>query len=429
MKNPRATPMNRSTSVHLKAALLAFVLLLPVYSRAEIMVQLITQALVAHPSIQALQAQISAARVGVESAAWQFYPTPGFRVEEGRTQSSGNLTSTVLSLQQPIWTGGRLTAGKEKAESSVLFNQASLEGMRQQLALQVVQTYSDWLLGHLKTIANKRSLDAHAELKKKLKRRIETGVSAESDMAQVQSRMSTIYSDIALAKSQKDAALARLAQLLGSYPDTTQLATDIAQPLEIGLDARLLSDMAQERSPLVQKARAEAGVQQAVIDERKANLVPEVFLRAERQYGDRSSGGTYSDTRFFVGMSSRFGAGLSSSSGVNEARHLHQAAQAEIEVQKLAVSAQVQADHVLAMSFVSRQESLHASFQAALQVSESYARQFMAGRKSWVDVMNAQRDLTQIELQLAELTASRVVLSWRMAIYSAGLASAVGEIK
>ncbi len=49
------------------------------------------------------------------------------------------------------------------------------------------------------------------------------------------------------------------------------------------------------------------------------------------------------------------------------------------------------------------------SLQAAGEVSTSYDRQFLAGRKSWLDVMNAARELAQTATQLAEVQATQVV--------------------
>ena len=163
----------------------------------------------------------------------------------------------------------------------------------------------------------------------------------------------------------------------------------------------------------------------ATIDERRAELAPEVYLRAERQYGNYSYRNASPENRLFLGLSSRFGAGLSSLSNVEAAQAQHQAALADIEVQSRALNEQVLADHALASSTQGRLAALKASLDAAVQVSESYDRQFLAGRKTWLDVMNAARELAQTELQLADIASAQVVLSWRLAILTQGLGGAV----
>jgi outer membrane protein, adhesin transport system len=72
--------------------------------------------------------------------------------------------------------------------------------------------------------------------------------------------------------------------------------------------------------------------------------------------------------------------------------------------------------------------SIQASLRAAEDVSASYDRQFLAGRKSWLDVMNAARELAQTETQLADLQSTQVVVTWRLVAYTRGI-DAVGEKK
>ena len=127
----------------------------------------------------------------------------------------------------------------------------------------------------------------------------------------------------------------------------------------------------------------------------------------------------------FFGLSSRFGAGLSSLTNVEAARTQHQAALAEIEVQSRNVAEQVLTDQALALSSARRLQAVQAALNANADVSASYDRQFLAGRKTWIDVMNAARELTQTEMQLADLQASLVAVSWRLAIYTLGIASLI----
>ena len=48
------------------------------------------------------------------------------------------------------------------------------------------------------------------------------------------------------------------------------------------------------------------------------------------------------------------------------------------------------------------------------------ARQFLAGRKSWLEVMNAVREIQQAESQLIEAQTNQMQLSWRLTILADG---------
>lgn len=405
-------------------------LLLPSFSRAETLEQLISSALQNHPAIQAQLAQQQAAKIGVDSASWQFYPTPSVAIEKAGANATdplyrGNSTVSTLRLQQPLWTGGRLTAGKEKAEAGVTASQASVDEARQQLALRVVQVYGDWLAAHLKIKANEKSMATHVRLRDQVKRRIEQGASAESDLTLAVTRLKAVAADVAVSQAQKDMAVARLEQLLGRPVDGSALSAATAARAVAG-DRQTLLAQALALNPAVRKAQAQARAQESAIAERRADLSPEVYLRGERQYGNYVTATSSAENRVFVGLSSRFGAGLSTLSEVEGARAQYQAALAEVEAQCRAISEQVLADHALAASLEGRLDAMKASFLAAGQVAESYDRQFLAGRKTWLDVMNAARELAQSEVQLADIQATQVVVSWRLAIYTQSLPDILG---
>ena len=397
--------------------------------RAASLEQLIAGALLSHPGVIVLRAQAQAAESGVDSARWQFYPTPSVAVEAvGGSGSDPNYRGdshvTTLRLQQPLWTGGRLTAGLNKAQASATATQASLEEVRQQLALRVVQSYGDWLAAHGRTQSYNQSIAVHLRLSDQVKRRIEQGVAADSDRILVESRLANLRGDVALALGQKYTALARLGQLLGHHTDDTQLIAVLAPPRPVNANLQALLDLSAH--PTIQKMQAQAKVQEAVIDERRADLSPEVYLRAEQQYGNYAIANVASESRIFIGLNSRFGAGLSSQSNVQAARAQHQAALAEVEVQVRSISEQILADHALATLTQARMTALKASLASAGQVSDSYERQFLAGRKTWQDVMNAAREINQTEVQLIEAQATQVAVTWRLAISTQGLAAVTG---
>lgn len=405
--------------------------LLPTTGQAQVLAQLVESVLASHPAAQTQRALVTAAQAGTDSARWQFYPTPSIAIESARATASNlsyqsDATVTTLRLQQPLWTGGRLTAGLKKAEAGLAVSQAALEEARQQLALRVVQNYGDWLAAYLKELAHQKSRARHERLGAQVKRRIEMGASSDSDLVLAISRLQTLESDQTVTRAQQQVALARLGQLLGQALSPDLLKSAIEQPRPLLSSAQGAVDLALSINPALLKSRAQARAKEAAVAERQAELLPEVFIRAERQHGNHSAGGTAPFSRVFVGLSSRFGAGLSSLSNAEGAQAEYQAALGEVELQMRAVSEQVLTDHALATSSNQRLQALNESLKSAQAVSESFDRQFLAGRKTWLDVMNAVRELSQTELQLADLQSAQVVLSWRLSIFSDGLLGHAG---
>ena len=392
---------------------------------------LIASALSSHPSQKSQLLLLQSAQAGIESARWQFYPTPSLSVEQvgaSPTDPSYQGTNSVkrLSLQQPLWTGGRLTAGLQKAQANVSVSQASVDEVRQQLALRVLQNYVEWMAAHLKIRVHEKSTATHDRLHALVKRRIEKGVAPKSDATLVVARLKSLLSDTAVLRAQEDISLARLGQLVGHQVLSAELALTLAIPNEWKSELPILLDQALVISPSLLKARSLVRVQESVVAERRADVSPEVYLRAEKQYGNFLYRNATSESRISIGVTSHFGAGLSSLSGIDGAKSMYLAALEEVEAQGRIVSEQVLADYTLAASAKSRTIALQAALKAALEVSQSYDRQFLAGRKTWLDVMNAARELAQIEVQLADLESTQVIATWRLAIYSQGLNAVLG---
>lgn len=401
-------------------------ILLPLSAPAQVLEQLMATALATHPASQGQRALVRSAQAGVDGAQWQFYPTPSVSVETAQASASdsayqGDGRVAILRLQQPLWTGGRLTAGLDKAQASLRLALATLDDTRLQLGLRVVQAYGEWLAAHLKSLAFEKSLASHQRLHEQVQRRLSQGASAQSDVTLAQARLEAVAADLTAARAQTEIALARLGQLLGAPVDGTALAQQLATPRALHPNVPTLLERALNISPSVSKARAQAQVQEAVLAERRAELSPEVYARAERQYGNFNFPNGAPQNRVFIGLSTRLGAGLSSLSAVEAAMTQHAAALSEIEVQARNVNEQVLSDHASVRASASRREALQAALQSAEEVSASYDRQYLAGRKSWLDVMNAARELAQTETQLADLQATQLVASWRLAATTQGI--------
>ena len=388
--------------------------------------------LASHPSVRGQEALSRAAQAAVASARWQHFPTPSVGVEQVSASGTdiaygnGDKNVSTLRLQQPVWTGGRITAGVEKAQASDVLSLASVQLARQELAVRVVQAYAEWYGGRVKAAAYEKSLESHLRLHEQIIRRIEEGVSPLSDRTLVLGRIAQTRTEVIVAEGQQRTALSRLGQLLGRPITSAELAASLAKPQSLG-GAQSMVDQALANSPSVARMAATARVQEIEIDERKASLSPEVYLRLERQYGNFNFFGRSPENRIFLGISSNFGAGLSSLSAVDTARSRHEAALADVAGARINLSEQILGDHVQATAGQRRLLTLQASLLSAQDVSQAWSQQFLVGLKSWLDVMNAARELAQVEVQIADASTEQLLLSWRLSILALGVDSAMNE--
>jgi adhesin transport system outer membrane protein len=180
--------------------------------------------------------------------------------------------------------------------------------------------------------------------------------------------------------------------------------------------SQVLIKQALQNSPTKQKLTYTALASKAEMDVQSSSLYPEVYARAEQQYGNYVYAGTEPVGRFFIGVQSSFGAGLSSVSRVDAARAKIKAAESELVTNERTISEQITTEWSNVKNVRMRLASLKQAQKASEDIRESWDRQFVTGRKTWLDVMNAAKELAQTELQLAEAQASLIVSSWRIAI-------------
>ncbi len=388
--------------------------------------ELIAEALRSHPTARAQQARVAAAQAGVSSAKWQFWPTPYASVDTANGSSNnpsyaGDSTVKTLGLRQPLWTGGRLSAELERARAAEGSAGAGAALARQQLALRVLQSYGDWLAAHLKFDAYDKGRVIHERLLEQVGRRVEEGQSARSDRVLAEGRLAAMNADLSSAQAQAEVGIARLSQLIGRPLQANELATqaDVAPPLDDSLSD--LIQHALSASPALAQYRAQADVELATVAQRKAQRWPEVSLRMERQYGNFSTGGAPVNNIVMIGVSTNFGAGLSTGASVDEAEGRHAAALADVEVQARELSEQVMVDHAVLVQSRSRRKALASAIELSDEVRESWDRQFLVGRKTWQDLMSSAREQVQIEAQLADVIAAQLVSSWRLSLLSRGV--------
>lgn len=386
---------------------------------------MIHAALANHPAVRAQSGLGEAAQSGVEGAKWQYWPTPSIGVEQAGTNDPsyrGDKAVTILRIQQPLWSGGRLDGNLSKAEARVIAARADLEATRQQLALRVVQAWSDAAAAQGKLAAYKQSHDVHARLLALVERRTREGASANADIDLARSRLDSIEAELAATQAQRDTALDRLGLLTGlSVPVDALDQVARTSPPEPLIDLPALLSASREQSPQIAKARALANIAAADMRIARAALSPEVYLRAERQYGNFSLPGQAVQNRVFIGFTTAFGGGLSSLSSVDAAQAQYRAAQEDIQAQRLAIDEQVQGDATLYRTAVMRRTSLDRVLKSSVDVTDSWERQFLAGRKQWQDLMNATREQTQTDTQLADAIGAQQLAGWRLVILTRGV--------
>jgi adhesin transport system outer membrane protein len=182
--------------------------------------------------------------------------------------------------------------------------------------------------------------------------------------------------------------------------------------------AETLLERAMDVSGALKKIKAQQESLGFEVKERQAELTPEVYLRLERQRSPYAAGTVMTTfDRVYVGFSSRFGAGLSSLTAIESLEKKRNALNAEYEAAQRNLQEAVQSEQEQFQSITARLPLLRNAMEASGQTAQSWDRQFLAGRRSWIEVMNAAKEMAQAEIDFGDANASQISSQWRLRIY------------
>ncbi len=364
--------------------------------------QVLASALDSHPAMLGKRSAQAAARAEREGAQWQRYPTPSI---EASAQSDGG-DAGLVRLEQPLWSGGRISAGIDAAGSRLDAAGAALEEAKLDLSLRVIAAYTEALRQKARQQHATSGVREHEKLLRMIRRRVEQGVSTLTDQRLAESRLYQAANDLSAASQGLNNALAQLAQLSG-----TPVAEISAQGVsELGAPADFAAALTQALawSPVLRRLAYEIEAANADITSKRSAYMPQVALRLEQNVGE------VNDSRAMLVLTVQPGAGLSAGSGVDAAIARREAARMAREAAERDARERVTLDWNEWVAARLRLENANQSRTMSTEVFESYARQYVIGRKTWIDVLNAVREATQSELTAEDAHAQMLAASLRL---------------
>lgn len=376
--------------------------------------ELINFTINSHPSIKASKQALIASKAGVKSAMWNYFPTPKISAQ----QTKDNVNGITLSLEQPLWTGGKLSSAMDMAKANRTDSEAALE----ENAYNLVESLLNALRTHITAQGN---LDALYEGQKQLlilegmlSRRIAAGVSAKADMDLLKARLYQMETDISLAKIKKQTSLSQIELLTGKRFNGGLHIEASNINFDDNLD-KVLKEVLNTHPTLF---RYDAKIEYAKAEKKKSKSVlwPNLMLVAQKQIGSDSVyvDSPADDTSVYLSLQASPGAGLSSFSEIeaSEAKVM-QLTQERVSKQQELVEKTMLAynDYISALRRVDVQSQ---SIGSAQKVFASYTRLFLAGKRQWLDLVNASRELTQNEMAFSDIKATLAVSSYQVALLS-----------
>ncbi|KQO29361.1 hypothetical protein ASF19_16875 [Acidovorax sp. Leaf84] len=380
---------------------------------SPVLMNLIRQTVESHPSVRMESAFVRAAKEDVSAADWQRFPTLA-----AQTSSNTPRLSTQLSLEQPLWTGGRLDAQRDMARAQEALQAAQKREVQYQLASKVVDSWVAMVQADERIRETTRTIEQLDRYKALIRRRVEAQVSPQIEFTLLEWRTFQARVDLQQTRTARTLSRNRLRQLVGREPES-DTEWDAEQPLAAlalaASDTRqalgLQIDDAIDVHPSVRKARERARVVQYQADIQRAGLGPEVYLRAQYRAGGAAVPGERS---VFVGVRYQPGAGLSSLALSRAASERAQGQAFAAETVQRELNEQMRTDLENMASAQMRAEALATAVESSAAVLGSNEKLFVAGKRSWQEVLNTVREGGDNRLALVDARAALLAASYRL---------------
>jgi len=347
-----------------------------------------------YPSALSARAALRASASDVRAAKWQRFPSISASVAY---ESDDSEPEPQIVVDQPIWSGGRIKSNIKRAKAQENASSAQYVETVRSLAQTTAQTYFEVARLTQREQLLEESNTEHERLVRTMQRRFDAEISPLADLELAKSRLAQIQQEYTVTRSQRRTALRILAELIAD--PTYDLGPMPHYDREVELTNKAaLEDQTIAYDPTLQRLYAEADVTRADLAESKASIFPQVS--AQYIYDE------FFGSRVGLTVRAQTTGGLSQFSEVRSARLRIQSALEEIRVSEQQLRRDVETGLIQYEAAKERAEISRSAASSAANVSASYTRQFIAGRRSWLDVMNALREAinAQIGLSDAEVT-------------------------
>lgn len=375
----------------------------------ETLVEAMQRAVLTHPAVSTAKANRDASRADLRGAKWLRFPSvtvEALAVTGGRDSNTRNGFEPNLVVEQPIYTAGRIGGSIDRAEADLEASESAIGETALEIAHRTVQAYFDLALAARREAILSQSLEQTHDLVETIRNRVNQEVSPRSDLDLAIARTAQIQQDLASVRGQRSAALNRLRELVGSddfdFGNVPRLDPALSVP-----DASEVAARALECSPQLERLRSELEIAEADRKIARGNLFPQVI--------GQLSHNEVTGSRAAVVLRMQMGNGLSRLAAIDSSASRIDAAGFAIASAERAIRENVllQFDSYRAARL--RIESGRLASSTTREVTASFQRQFIAGRRTWLDVMNAVRE--EMNARLSEADAEILAMSTAAQIF------------
>lgn len=317
------------------------------------------------------------------------------------------------SVEQPLFTGGRASAAIARARAGERVAAATLDAVRGQLAVAVVESYGAVLVARERRRLHESLIAQLTEIERQSRLRFEAGESPHTDVSQAQARLAEARAGLAEAEGMIVSARARLRALTGREggdPAALPAPPEMPQTLDEAVAA------AADASPAIVQAQAALDAARAATRFARAEGMPVVGAFAEASYVRDQFFPDYRADAATIGVRARWQIydGGRTRGRIAEASGEERAAEARLRQARSEIEERVIAAHqavrTAALVEAARAEQLAAAEEALRNVRH----EVRVGMKPPLDLLDAEREALAAATEAFRARADRLTAAYRL---------------
>ncbi|MBS0384268.1 MAG: TolC family outer membrane protein, partial [Proteobacteria bacterium] len=318
----------------------------------------------------------------------------------------------TAQITQQVFTGGRLAGQTQLAHAGVDSARNALRSTEQQVMLAAADAYLSVRRDETIVMLREQDVQALTTQLAGTQRRLDVGEVSRTDVAQVQTRLAGANSALAQARADLDRSRAQYTAVVGYEPHDLQPPTMPALPQTLEEAVRIAQtshpDLLQARSD-VQAARARTTIERSA-------LSPQVSLQGRYDHFNQSNlvNQERDGTSATVNLSVPLYEGGYYSARVRQSRINEARADAHVEEQRRQIVANATSawsDYAAYHGVLAAANEQVAAAREALNGAE---RERGLGLRSTLDVLNAEQEFRDAEINLARAEAAAALSAYTL---------------
>jgi adhesin transport system outer membrane protein len=331
-----------------------------------------------------------------------------------------------IVADQLLWnSNGRVHEIKRQA-SRTDAAAARIEERSEFIALNTSRAYIDYLLQQRLVAIAQDNATFHERLAGDLREGVARGSISVADQQQAEERLQAARTRITEAREDLDTAAIQFQTLTGVPIDAVNMPPDLSAAMPASLPEA--EELARQNNPRVQETLADLNTSREEIRTAQAELGPRFNAEASARYGDDIDGfkGRTSDLSARVVMRWKIFDGFANTANVREQKQRENEVHARLFERTRAAEEDVRS----AWSRLTNQNRLVGELETQARVTDdlllSYREQFNVGRRSLLDVLDAQNTRFNVQASAETARMARLYAQYRVLAASNRLIEALG---